>query len=188
MVLNVLHHPSAKSFVLQFTMPPLSPRQKHAKNFRRRLDGSFWRLRLNHELPSSASREDAPRRQGGLFSAVGRGQTSVRFNIEKIYAKKWVNDNAFYLIQWENFHDLTWEPRVTSTGRRRSSSSSRQLTRSGNINLLEGDDAVARVSSRRAGAHVSPTGVSDRENPPVHVYWIMEIAHLITVVASLRCL
>ncbi|ETI41668.1 hypothetical protein F443_13117 [Phytophthora nicotianae P1569] len=31
-------------------MPHLNPRQRHARNFNRRLDGSFWQLRLNHEL------------------------------------------------------------------------------------------------------------------------------------------
>ncbi|ETK79680.1 hypothetical protein F441_22967 [Phytophthora nicotianae CJ01A1] len=68
----------------------------------RRLDGSFWRKRLQHEQvdPSSSDEEDAGRsasrrrRDGGLF-ATRHGD---------------IVENEYGLEKWEGYHELTWEP------------------------------------------------------------------------------
>jgi hypothetical protein len=100
------------SFIPKLSMPPLSPRQKHANKFRRQTDRSFWRLRLNTDIHAATPTKQEPvrRQQGGVFAAIGRGQTAVTYQMERLYSKRWVNENVFYLVQWKNYHDLTWEP------------------------------------------------------------------------------
>jgi hypothetical protein len=30
--------------------------------------------------------------------------------MEKIWAKRWVNDKVLFQVQWVGYHGLTWEP------------------------------------------------------------------------------
>ncbi|KAJ8537374.1 hypothetical protein ON010_g13224 [Phytophthora cinnamomi] len=48
---------------------------------------------------------------GGLFASDGRarrGGGAKLLNVDRICAKRWVNTNVCYLIQWAGYHELTW--------------------------------------------------------------------------------
>ncbi|KAG1693229.1 hypothetical protein DVH05_023694 [Phytophthora capsici] len=99
-------------------MPPLSRRQKDTRTRMRRLDSSFWQKKLNHEhiSPGSSDEEDGggirnvKRKGGGLFAVRREGPDANEFALEKLWAKRWINEDVFYLIQWEGYRELTWEP------------------------------------------------------------------------------
>jgi hypothetical protein len=98
-------------------MPPLTPRQKQASSMKRRTDGSFWRLKLNHEKDAPPETKDVDQvpchRRGGLFGPPDRHDGRMRapeYEVEKIWAKRWVGNDVFFLVQWVGFRELTWEP------------------------------------------------------------------------------
>ncbi|ETL93779.1 hypothetical protein L917_08138 [Phytophthora nicotianae] len=66
-------------------MPPLNKRKKHARNFKRKADGTFYKLKLNQNLPSCPPSSEGAlassatnQRNTGLFTSTqarrGRGQ------------------------------------------------------------------------------------------------------------------
>ncbi|GMF14280.1 unnamed protein product [Phytophthora lilii] len=54
------------------------------------------------------------RRTGdGLFAhtrRARRGASQHLYEVERLYAKRWVNIKVFYLVQWVGYRELTWEP------------------------------------------------------------------------------
>ncbi|ETL88347.1 hypothetical protein F441_13073 [Phytophthora nicotianae CJ01A1] len=78
-------------------MPHLNPRQRHARNFNRRLDGSFWQLRLNHEL-SVRTNENEVRAMGEVYL---KNEHKEDFLGRTKHAEAEV---------WVGYRELTWEP------------------------------------------------------------------------------
>ncbi|ETP20190.1 hypothetical protein F441_06062 [Phytophthora nicotianae CJ01A1] len=100
-------------------MPPHNKRKKHAKNFNRKVDGSFYQLKKNTNLPLKQPNNEEIRtsnmevqRGTGLFSGnrARRGRSEEVYEIERLYAKRWVHNLEFYLVQWIDYRELTWEP------------------------------------------------------------------------------
>ncbi|KAE8902652.1 hypothetical protein PF004_g22686 [Phytophthora fragariae] len=90
-------------------MPPPNKRLRHARNFKRKTDGSFWRLKINKNLPARQPTSDEVRTSessapaGSVVFArpqAGRGRAETLFDVERLYAKRWVHDQEYYLVQW----------------------------------------------------------------------------------------
>lgn len=73
-------------------------------------------MQSEHVDPSTSDEEDTGgsavrrRRGGGLFATRRGGTAENEYALEKVWAKRWINEATFYLVQWEEFHELTWEP------------------------------------------------------------------------------
>ncbi|ETO85985.1 hypothetical protein F444_00423, partial [Phytophthora nicotianae P1976] len=100
-------------------MPPHNKRKKHARNFKRKIDGSFYQLKKNINLPTKPPSNEEIRtsnvevhRGTGLFNVTRarRGQSGKLYDIERLYAKRWVHNLEFYLVQWVGYREQTWEP------------------------------------------------------------------------------
>lgn len=96
-------------------MPPHNQRRKHTRNFQRKADGSFWKLKSNKKFrPESRPKSGTTLRstEVGLFggSRARRGRAEQTFEVERLYAKRWVHSLEFYLVQWVGYRELTWEP------------------------------------------------------------------------------
>ncbi|ETN03820.1 hypothetical protein PPTG_23752 [Phytophthora nicotianae INRA-310] len=100
-------------------MPPHNKRKKHVRNFKRKIDGSFYQLKINFNLPTKPPSNEEIRtsnvevhRETGLFNGTRarRGRNGELYDIELLYAKRWVHNLEFYLVQWVCYRELTWGP------------------------------------------------------------------------------
>ncbi|ETO62655.1 hypothetical protein F444_19468 [Phytophthora nicotianae P1976] len=93
--------------------------------------------------------------QGGLFGAnqARRGRGGELYEVERLYAKRWVNMKTYYLVQWVGYRELTWEPSRNNPCAYAFRSSENRSTSCGCINRQEVDD-------RAAGTKTPPDAVS----------------------------
>ncbi|OWZ12726.1 hypothetical protein PHMEG_00014071 [Phytophthora megakarya] len=98
------------------TTPPANKRSKHASNFNRKADGSFYKLEINKNIQSRPTSTEQERTctfevqpGAGLFSARQglRGRSSEFFYVETLNAKRWVHNLEFCLVQWIGYRELT---------------------------------------------------------------------------------
>ncbi|KAE9042105.1 hypothetical protein PR002_g4100 [Phytophthora rubi] len=100
-------------------MTPQNARQRHAAQFSCR-DGRF--LRIGGPEPrvvaiagaggsDNDSDDDYLVVRGGLDNAPAVPAADA-FVVSRLGAKRRINQKGFYLVQWEDYEDLTWEPTV----------------------------------------------------------------------------
>ncbi|POM68991.1 Transposase putative [Phytophthora palmivora] len=63
---------------------------------------SAWEL-LQPDFPVSTF-------MGELYAARREGMARNEYALEKLWPKRWINAAVCYLVQWEGYHELTWEP------------------------------------------------------------------------------
>ncbi|ETN22974.1 hypothetical protein PPTG_02708 [Phytophthora nicotianae INRA-310] len=99
-------------------MSPPNKRKKHARNFKRKADGSIYKLKLNKNLPSrppsteGALASTATNQRGtGLFASTQarRGREQEMYDVERNYANRWKNLPWKLKVDFElEAIDLVW--------------------------------------------------------------------------------